>query len=71
MYNHNHVNSNEGLHISYEGCPSILRTDAGTENSMLSVIQPIFRHNNTDEFAQERSFRYGRSTSNQVDHSFY
>lgn len=48
------------------GCPSILRTDAGSENSTLAFVQPILRHYHTDEFAQERSFRYGPSISNQV-----
>jgi hypothetical protein len=48
------------------GCPSILRTDAGTENSTLAFVQPILRHYHNDEFAQERSFRYGPSISNQV-----
>ena len=50
----------------YAGCPSIVRTDAGTENSALAVIQPILRHSHTDEFAQEKSHRYGKSTTNQV-----
>ena len=50
----------------HAGCPSIGRTDAGTENSALAVIQPILRHNHTDEFAQEKSHRYGKSTTNQV-----
>ena len=50
----------------HAGCPSIVRTDAGTENLALAVIQPILRHSHTDEFAQEKSHRYGKSTTNQV-----
>ena len=48
------------------GCPTIMRTDAGTENSILAVVQPMLRHYHSDDFSQERSFLYGRSTSNQV-----
>ena len=59
------------LHLSigfsrHPGCPSVLRTDAGTENPVLSLVQPILCHLHNDDFIQERSFRYGRSTSNQV-----
>jgi hypothetical protein len=48
------------------GCLSLVRTDAGTENSALAVVQPILRHCHTDEFAQEKSHRYGKSITNQV-----
>lgn len=44
------------------GCPTILRTDRGTENSFL---QPTLRHENVDDFAGEKSFQYGRSSANQ------
>lgn len=47
-------------------CPSILRTDIGTENSTIALIQPILRHGHTDSLAGENSHRYGKSTSNQV-----
>ena len=53
--------------ISIAGCPQVLRTDAGTENSLLAVIQPMLRHEHSDCFYQERSHIYGRSTSNQVN----
>ena len=74
----NCVHENEGLYkiravvANYKqthlltGCPSILRTDAGTENSSLAYIQPVLRHNHSDEFAKESSHRYGKSTTNQV-----
>ena len=50
----------------HAGCLSLVRTDAGTENSALAVVQPILRHCHTDEFAQEKSHRYGKSITNQV-----
>ena len=52
------------------GCPLILRTDLGTENSQISVFQPVLRHYHTDSLHGSRSFRYGRSVSNQVMNYF-
>ena len=54
------------FHITCSGCPRVLRTDAGTENCILAMIQPMLRHKHIDCFAQEKSHMYGRSTSNQV-----
>ena len=54
------------FHITCLGCPRVLRTDAGTENCILAMIQPMLRHKHIDCFAQEKSHMYGRSTSNQV-----
>ena len=53
------------------GCPKILRTDPGTENSI--VVQPALRHNASDSFAGSNSHCYGKSPSNQVtdDHLMY
>lgn len=48
------------------GCPSVLRTDCGTENSHVAVIQPILRHEHADSLAGGNSHRYGKSSSNQV-----
>lgn len=48
------------------GCPRILRTDRGTENTHIAFIQPTFRHSDPDDFAGMNSHWYGRSTSNQV-----
>ncbi len=45
--------------------PKILRCDNGTENSLLSGIHPTLRDNHTDSLAGEKSFMYGKSTSNQ------
>lgn len=48
------------------GCPTILRTDLGTENSSVAVIQPVLRHYHTDSLAGKNSHWYGKSTANQV-----
>lgn len=48
------------------GTSSIVRTDPGTENVKVEVIQQIFRANGRDSFAGEKSFMYGKSTANQV-----
>lgn len=50
----------------HAGCPSILRTDRGTENSVVAFLQPTLRHEHHDAFAGDQSFQYGRSTANQV-----
>ena len=55
-----------GFNATWEiiiGCPSILRTDRGTENAFL---QPTLRHEHSDPFSGEKSFQHGRSTVNQV-----
>ena len=52
--------------IECTGCPKILRTDPGTENSLVAVIQPALRHTGSDNFAGSNSHRYGKSPSNQV-----
>ena len=41
-------------------------TDPGIEKSTIAVIQPVLRHNGTDEFADAASHQYGKSLSNQV-----
>ena len=53
-------------HFNIIGCPRILRSDLGTENSLVSVMQPILRHYHTDSLAGPKSFLYGRSVNNQV-----
>ena len=45
----------------YIGCPQVLRTDAGTKNSLLATIQPMLRHEHTDTFSQEKSHVYGNN----------
>ena len=48
------------------GAPTILRADRGTENTNIAFLQPFLRDGGNDDFAKEKSFMYGRSTSNQV-----
>lgn len=45
--------------------PRILRCDAGTENSVVCLLQQFFRNDATDPFARSRSVIVGKSTSNQ------
>ena len=42
-----------------------IRADLGSENSYVNGIQTFFRRNDNDEFSGNRSFQYGKSTSNQ------
>ena len=44
----------------------LLRSDCGSENSVLAACHMLLRHNHSDEFAGNRSFRYGSSTTNTV-----
>ena len=54
------------------GCvPRLVRANCGTENSIISFLQPLFRHNNRDNMAGVRSFLYGKSTTNQKIESFW
>ena len=52
--------------LKYIGCPTLIRTDRGTENSIVAFLQPSFRHAHADSFGGEQSFQYGRSSANQV-----
>ena len=45
--------------ISCSGCPSVLRSDYGTENAILAAIQIAFRYIHSDHMAREKSFVYG------------
>lgn len=47
------------------GTPHRCRSDQGTENVNVAAMQRFFRRNALDEFAGEKSFLYGKSTSNQ------
>ena len=51
--------------IEIEGCPTLLRTDRGTENSIVSSAQCFFRRNGTDSLAGLKAQRFGSSHSNQ------
>ena len=48
------------------GCPRIVRSDRGTENCKIAYLQPFLRRAGQDELSGERSFQYGKSSSNQV-----
>ena len=54
------------VHIIHIGCPTILRSDRGTENCNVAFLQPFLREACNDAFQGEKSFMYGKSTSNQV-----
>jgi hypothetical protein len=45
--------------------PKILRADRGTENSLLSEIQPTLRDKHNDSLSGSKSLMYGCSTANQ------
>ena len=47
------------------GVPRVVRTDKGTENMWVSIIQSVLRHNNGDEFAGDNSIVQGKSSANQ------
>lgn len=52
--------------LKHIGCaPRLLRCDAGTENTLLSVLQPFFRYNAPDSVSGCKSFMFGKSVSNQ------
>jgi len=54
-----------------DGCPRIVRADMSTENSRIRDGQRFLRRHGCDEFANEKSFLYGRSTSNQRIESWW
>ena len=47
------------------GCPVILRTDNGTENTLIAAVQSYFRCDGQDEHAGTKAHIYGSSHSNQ------
>ncbi len=46
-------------------CPTLLRTDRGTENGIMASAQSFLRQNHTDELSGLKAHRYGSSHSNQ------
>ena len=54
------------IQTTHAACPYILRSGYGTENNKLAAIQMVFRFNDEDEMAGEKSFMYGPSKSNVV-----
>ena len=47
------------VYMPYIGCPQVLRTDAGTENCLLAIIQPMLRHEHTDTFPRKEAIFMG------------
>lgn len=47
------------------GCPVILRTDTGTENTVIAAVQSYLRCDGQDEHAGAKAHVYGSSHSNQ------
>ena len=47
------------------GCPVILRTDNGTENTLIAAVQSYFCCDGHDEHAGTKAHIYGSSHSNQ------
>ena len=53
------------------GTARVIRGDAGNENLNVAGIQRFFRCNQNDSMAGERSFLFGKSTSNQVNDTYF
>uniref|UniRef100_A0A1X7U275 Integrase core domain-containing protein n=1 Tax=Amphimedon queenslandica TaxID=400682 RepID=A0A1X7U275_AMPQE len=43
---------------SIKNCLSILWSDLGTENSIVSIIQPVLRHHDSESLAGAKNFLY-------------
>ena len=54
------------LYENYLGCPTVLRSDYGTENSTLAAVQIALRYDHEDTLARDKSFLYGSSKHNVV-----
>lgn len=55
------------VHFSFlKGIPQRIRSDRGTENGRIAAVQRYFREKFDDPYSGEKSFVFGRSTSNQV-----
>jgi hypothetical protein len=49
----------------YGGCPTLLRTDNGTENVNMAAIQSYLHSSGEDDFAGASAHKYGSSPANQ------
>ena len=47
------------------GCPAVVRTDRGTENTLMAAMQCFLRRSHGDNYASFKACRYRASTSNQ------
>ncbi|XP_065890570.1 uncharacterized protein [Dysidea avara] len=50
--------------LQNNGCPSIVRSDHGTENTTLAACHMALRHSHDDKYSGDKSFRFGPSTTN-------
>ena len=48
-----------------DGCPTLIRTDRGTENGIMATVQCFLRRNDTHSQSGINAHRYGSSHSNQ------
>lgn len=53
------------------GVPRLIRSDKGTENTLIAVLQKLFRNNDRDELAGDRSIIQGKSSANQRIEAFW
>ena len=51
--------------LERDGCPTLIRTDRGTENGIMATVQCFLRRNDTDSRSGINAHRYGSSHSNQ------
>ena len=51
--------------LERDGCPTLIRTDRGTENSIMATALCFLRRNDTDSQSGINPHRYGSSHSNQ------
>ena len=51
--------------------PTIIRSDRGSENTVIGGIQMYLRQHHLDNFSGEKSFRYGSSINNQRIESWW
>ena len=67
------TNNNPNVIVDYflstvqllDGVPRMVRTDKGTENIWVSIMQRLLRENDSDDLAGERSVVQGKSSANQ------
>lgn len=52
------------------GCPTMLRSDYGTENCMVATSHMALRHWHQDQWHGVKSYKYGKSTTNTVGEKF-
>ena len=53
--------------MTYLGLPRVVRADRGTDKSIIAFAQPTLRSIHNESLPTEMSYRYGRSSSNQVN----